>query len=439
MASQSTTVSQPSLPVIFTTKTPYPIPAQKFMVPASWRRYQLSQLINKALDLPQVVPFDFIVRGEILRGNLAEWARERGEETVELEYIESVMPPRKMAALPHEDWTSSISCQVPGRFLTSSYDGAVRIFDYSQKLLCTAPIHTACTTSVCAVPSTTERASDGLLLATSSHDLTARLTRVGFPDSPSEKEEITQLASLHLHTAPLSSIDVDPSGTKLLTASWDTLLGIFDTTIPSVDEVAPDPLPARQKKRRRVEMTEVPKKVPLAVLRSHTARVSQARWREGGKGAVSVGFDSAVRVWDVEREICAHTVSASEKPFLALALLSAGEVGGGGVLAASADRAVTLYDLRAESVRAASATFAHMGGVPSSLATGSKETQFVSGGYDGVVRLWDVRSAGKEMASFKVWEGKGEGKVLSVDWREDVVGIAGEGGVEVWRITEQGS
>jgi hypothetical protein len=36
------------------------------------------------------------------------------EETLEIEYIESVMPPTKLAALPHEEWVSSISCSIPG-------------------------------------------------------------------------------------------------------------------------------------------------------------------------------------------------------------------------------------------------------------------------------------------------------------------------------------
>jgi len=39
---------------------------------------------------------------------------ERQEETLEIEYIESVMPPAKLAALPHEEWVSSISAFVPG-------------------------------------------------------------------------------------------------------------------------------------------------------------------------------------------------------------------------------------------------------------------------------------------------------------------------------------
>jgi ribosome biogenesis protein YTM1 len=69
------TVSQP---VVFSTQTQYPLPSQKFMIPASWRRYQLSQLVNKALSLEKPVPFDFLVRGELLHATLSEWCSEHG-------------------------------------------------------------------------------------------------------------------------------------------------------------------------------------------------------------------------------------------------------------------------------------------------------------------------------------------------------------------------
>ncbi|KAG1886501.1 NUC135 domain-containing protein [Suillus subluteus] len=76
MASSSSSAA-PSHPVIFTTQTPYALPSQKFMIPLDWKRYQLSQLINKALDLPKPIPFDFLVHGEILRTSLLEWRAEK--------------------------------------------------------------------------------------------------------------------------------------------------------------------------------------------------------------------------------------------------------------------------------------------------------------------------------------------------------------------------
>ena len=74
----STSSSVPTHPVVFTTQTPYALPSQKFMIPTTWKRYQLSQLVNKALSLPKPIPFEFLVRGEILRGTLAEWCTEKG-------------------------------------------------------------------------------------------------------------------------------------------------------------------------------------------------------------------------------------------------------------------------------------------------------------------------------------------------------------------------
>ncbi|KAF7979791.1 hypothetical protein HWV62_40836 [Athelia sp. TMB] len=70
----------------------------------------------------------------------------------------------------------------------------------------------------------------------------------------------------------------------------------------------------------------------------------------------------------------------------------------------------------------------------------AREQLFVSGAYDGVVRLWDVRSVKGAVASFHTGEGEGGkgGKVLSVDWQGCVVAVGGEGGLEVWRVGEGG-
>lgn len=146
---------------------------------------------------------------------------------------------------------------------------------------------------------------------TSSHDLTARMTT--FPLSPSSGEPQAPriLASLHLHTSPLSSISASASGTHLLTASWDGLIGVWDTTVPDMDEVplADITTGADRKKRRKVDTEEAPKrKAPTVVLKSHTARVSKAVFSGVGNSAVSCGTDSTVRVWDIENGLCTNTI-----------------------------------------------------------------------------------------------------------------------------------
>ncbi|KAI0340254.1 WD40 repeat-like protein [Trametopsis cervina] len=443
MASAST--SELSHPVLFTTQTNYPLPTQKFMIPASWKRYQLSQLVNKALSLTKPVPFDFLVRGEILRTTLGEWCAEKEigeEETLEIEYIESVMPPQKMTSLPHEDWVSSISCQETGYFFTASYDSNLRVFDYSQKLLQSAPIHEGPITSLVVVPRPSDSGTETRLVATASHDLSARLTQVNLSPDGANAEPAQTLASLHLHTAPLTSISASRSGSHLLTASHDGIIGFWDTLIPNKDEVPPEDghSSGERKKRRKIAEGEKPKrKAPLVVLKSHSGRISKAVFvGEDSREAISAGFDSTVRSWDTENGLCTRTIPASSKPFLDIAVMPSGN----SVLAASTDRTVTQYDLRSADSASLTATVASVShsATPSCIAVSSSQTsatsehQFITGAYDGTVRLWDLRSVKSTVASFKVWEGKK--KILSVDWNAGIVGIGGEGGVEVWKMNE---
>ena len=96
---------------------------------------------------------------------------------------------------------------------------------------------------------------------------------------------------------------------------------------------------------------------------------------------------------------------------------------------------MTLYDL-ASSSSLASASFQHSA-TPSCIALGrgsGASQQVVTGAYDGVVRVWDLRSTKGAVASFRAWDG-GK-KVLGVDWdaSASVVGVAGEGGLEVWKV-----
>ncbi|KAG6378009.1 hypothetical protein JVT61DRAFT_14807 [Boletus reticuloceps] len=109
----------------------------------------------------------------------------------------------------------------------------VRRVDYQD-----VPAHQAPVTSVCVVPSSTST-DEYVLVASGSHDLTASLTRVSLvPDVLSSSQT---LASLHLHTSPLSSITSDHTGSHLLTASWDHLIGFWYTTIPTRTKSRPHP------------------------------------------------------------------------------------------------------------------------------------------------------------------------------------------------------
>jgi len=253
--------------------------------------------------------------------------------------------------------------------------------------------------------------------------------------SPSSSES-QPIASLHLHEAPLSSITASHTGTHLLTSSWDGLVGVWDTTIPTADEVPLDQAEANdrdRKKRRKIadELERAIRKAPATVLKGHTARVSKAIFgADQSQGAYSCGFDSTIRAWDVENGFCTNTITAPEKPFLDLAITSDGHT----ALAASTDRTISLYDLRSPTTHSTTiiSTLPHPA-TPSCISPSTTSShQVMSGAYDGIVRLWDLRSVKGAVASFKAWDGVK--RVLSVDWKRGVVGVGGEGGLEIWKV-----
>lgn len=218
-------------------------------------------------------------------------------------------------------------------------------------LVASARFHNAPITSLTTIPNASGADSSDVvehIVATASHDLTALLTRLTFNSEPrldmSEEQSsmtksttsATPLAALHLHTAPLSSIAANKQGTHLLTSSWDSIIGVWDTRVPVEHETADvrsSTSGIRSRKRRRiadedgedgdmegvvqngtavVDTKNIKRKAPVAVMKSHTARVSRALFGSENRGmegkAYSCGFDSTVRVWDVETGLCEHTV-----------------------------------------------------------------------------------------------------------------------------------
>lgn len=211
-------------------------------------------------------------------------------------------------------------------FLTASYDGHIRAFDYSKTLVLSSLLHSAPITSLCIISSNHDDDDEGsYTIATSSHDLSAQISQFTIRPNDGMNLDTTTtttpttskpLASLHLHTAPVSSVSSNSTGTHLLTSSWDGLIGFWDTSIPSSDQVPEPVLNERdRKKRRRVEDSSKPRrKAPLSVLKSHTARVSKVVFapNTGEKTkAYSCGFDSTVRLWDTEYGVCEHTIVQS--------------------------------------------------------------------------------------------------------------------------------
>ena len=59
------------MPVILhSVSNEHAIPTEKYFIPATWRRFQLSQLINNVLATSKAIPFDFFIGEDSSGGKL---------------------------------------------------------------------------------------------------------------------------------------------------------------------------------------------------------------------------------------------------------------------------------------------------------------------------------------------------------------------------------
>ncbi|KAG8983320.1 ribosome biogenesis protein ytm1 [Tulasnella sp. JGI-2019a] len=457
MSETMTTTTAPAgvatVPVVLKTRTGYVIPTENYMIPTSWRRFHLSQLINKVLALPQPVPFDFIVRGEMLRTSLGDWCAVKGieeEETLDIEYIESVLPPERVSSIPHPDWVSSISCHLKGYFLTGSYDSCVRLYNDRQELLHTISSHSAPVSSVCFIPRPEADSSETQLVASSSYDTACHIVSIPMDNmnttDDEERPPLKALASLQLHTAPVSSVTSNLSGSTLLTAGWDSYIGVWTTDIPEsdeVDEVVHTNIEADRRKRRKVKKDEnAPvRKAPQTVMKSHTSRISSLQWSPVSsepKIAFSCSWDFTARSWDVEAGVCTATMTAAEKAMLDIAVTCNGR----NLISANGDRTASVFAIGSSGPPS---HLSHTSPVSSIAAHPTSAHHVASGCMDGIVRIWDLRNTKSAVESFVATgdqQGPGKegkkllaSKVLSLDWSQgNLVGCGGEKGVDIFRV-----
>jgi ribosome biogenesis protein YTM1 len=135
-------------------------------------------------------------------------------------------------------------------FLTASYDGCVRVHDSAQQPVATISSHSAPVTSACWVsPYVADSLEKDQLVASASFDHMLHLTRLSSFTDP----VWATLATLHLHTAPVSSVSASSSGQQLISAGWDGLVGVWTTEVPDQDEVHDVEAVIVRKKRRKVE------------------------------------------------------------------------------------------------------------------------------------------------------------------------------------------
>jgi WD40 repeat protein len=395
-----------------------------------------------------------LVNGSYLRTSIEEYLTLNGvsaETTLNVEYVRALIPPLHVASFVHDDWVSSVdvlSASSPSvswtkdhnnvaagqeRIVSGSYDGLFRLWSMSAEVLATSPSaaeggHTA---AVKAVKMLSPRH-----LVSSGMDRTIRLWKYtesedGFSGSVAPQIE------LYGHKASVDALALHAPSNRILSGSSDHSVGLWSTKKSEAPEAPSALLPSavlRGSKKRKINTSvNTPQRGPLALLKSHSAPVSNAIFDpQDHTVGYSTSWDHTLRTWDlvttalVDTRTTSHSLLSLES-LPTLHLLAAG----------TSARHITLIDPRASATTVSAMTLrGHSNAVVSLARDPENAYGLVSGSHDGTCRIWDVRSTrtdkdgavGESVYSISRESVKGEGrrvggdgvKVFGVCWDADV-------------------
>ena len=349
-----------------------------------------------------------------------------------MEYVRAIIPPLYLASFKHDDWVSSVdvlsagslgSVILPGqeRILSGSYDGLFRVWNMSSEVLVTAPPaanggHTA---SVKAA-----KFIDESHIASAGMDHTVRIWKYS-EDQSNFSASVRPQLHLYGHKASIDALAVHGSSSRMLSASADHFVGLWSTKKSDAPSPPQSLVPSAKNqgpKRRKMENTpSAPQRGPLAMLKGHTASVSDTSFAPNDHTvAYSTSWDHTLKTWDLPTSTCVDTRSTAHSLFSLTTLPTLSLVAAG-----TSARHITLIDPRASATSVSAMTLrGHTNAVVSLHPDPKSPYSLVSGSHDGTCRIWDVRSSKSDR------DGRVGESVYTID-RESVKGqrraIAGEG------------
>jgi ribosome biogenesis protein len=360
------------------------------------------------LDTPAPIPFDFLINGTFLRTTIEEYLTANGlssENTLNLQYVRSLIPPLFEASFEHDDWVSSVdvlSGTSPAgiwqlgsifagqeRILSGSYDGLLRVWNKSGQTLATSTSpslggHTSSIKAAKFVSSTQ--------IASSSHDRTIRLWKYS-ENEDHFSADLKPTLELYGHKGSVESLAVHGPSSRILSASTDGSIGIWSSR-KSDAPPAPSSLvvsgPAA-KRRKITTSTSTPQRGPLSLISGHNAPSTAVIFHpDDPTVAYSTSLDHTAKTLDLETSTVVDTrttshslLSIASLPSLSSHILATG----------SSARHITLIDPRASSTTTAIMTLrGHTNKIVALAPDPDSMWGLVSGSHDGTCRVWDLRS-----------------------------------------------
>ncbi|ESN96548.1 hypothetical protein HELRODRAFT_107575 [Helobdella robusta] len=436
--------AEKKLQVKFVTKQlKYAIPDVPISLPENVSTKELNNLINQLLFPDQsadvYVNFDFLINDELLRQSLIEHVTEKEiqiEDTIVIEYVDKLPAPSVGECLMHNDWIAAVKAHHDNLILTGCYDGSIGLWRTSGEMLMMVRGHEAAVKSVAWLQDVGQEkrfvsgSDDGTCVMWSLNIHNINNNNNNNSNNNNNNNNVLNCGFLKkLHTCPMPELSPDSANatkpqnvqcvaansdkTLFASGSWDCVVNIW-SAIPNLGESQTNvQLIDDGRKKRRVDCQSVEASIRLPVQTfegpevGHKGQVTSVDWLDSSK-VCSSSWDHSIKLWDVHAGRMTSSIVGS-KVFFDLSYSPLNNL----IVAASADRHVRLYDPRITSGSVVKNTFtSHTGWVSSVHWSPEQEHLFMSGAYDCVTKLWDIRSP---KASLYDMRGH-EDKILCCDW-----------------------
>lgn len=393
------------LQVRFITKQEqYAVSDSPYAIQSNVQPLELNKLLNGLLkeskpSIENNVEFDFLICGELLVTSISECLQDKGlstEDTLEIEYLERFPAPSPQDCLMHDDWVSAVHTH-GNWILSGSYDNSIHIWNTKGQHKLAIPGHTSPVKAISWVSFNGNQA----IFASGSHDQSAMLW-VWNVSSNSVECVVTGRG----HDKGVECLAVSADSKCFATGSWDNNICLWSTSLCDEDNV-----PAKKKQKPEQGTT----REPSAVLKGHREAVSGVQWMDFNT-VVSSGWDHLLKIWDCELGGIKQEI-AGNKAFFDVdwsPLTSS-------LITASADRHIRLYDPRSTDSIVKTTFTSHTGWVQSVRWSKTRDTLFLSAGYDGLVKLWETRSPKTPLYDLSGHEDK----VLCCDWSNPTFLVTG--------------
>ncbi|KAI9294659.1 WD40 repeat-like protein [Neoconidiobolus thromboides FSU 785] len=428
MASNEENISKVQVK-LFTRNEKYPLPDAPLFLPTNLKRYGLSEIVNHLLALERPVPFEFLYQGDFIKSSLSTFMSIKNlstEALLEIEVIESTLPPSQLNDYKHDDWVSSINISSQGLILTGSYDNLVRVWDKSSQCIATLKGHNSTIKSVKWVE------NGEISFLTASQDQTVIAWK------KDEKDNYAPFYTAKGHKKSIESVSISANNKNFATASSDSTIQIW--SLASLEEdpehvIVQEVINSGNKKRKNSEMAFKGSKLTL---NGHFGPVQCLEYcNQDSNILYSGGFDHSLKIWDLITATNIHSKTC-EKPFLSLSQAS----GSDSLLASGhTDSIIRIWDPRVKESNVVKLTLSgHLNFVSSVKFHNSDSFRLASSSYDGSLKIWDLRSRTPQFSlshsdtEIKKFDPRTvsnehpvfENKVLSMDWYDDILASGGE-------------